>query len=209
MKFCTECGLMLERQWVIREGRERYVCTSCGATHYQNPRVIVGCLVCWRDQLLMCQRAQEPARGLWTVPSGYLECGETLEECAARETLEETGVVVEPASLDLSLIINMTAMQQVTVAFRVEVADKPAVCAGPECLTAAFVAEHEIPPAQIAWHKSWGEGLRRFFRELQSRQYTIQLITLGSDQGIGFSAREYRIAAETAGEITGQRMVGS
>jgi ADP-ribose pyrophosphatase YjhB (NUDIX family) len=199
MKFCAECGLALERQWVSREGRERHVCTACGTTHYQNPRVIVGCFVSWRDQLLMCRRAQEPARGLWTVPAGYLECGETMEEGAARETLEETGVVVDPASLELSLIINMTAVQQVTVAFRVELADKPVLCAGAECLEAAFVSEHEIPSAQIAWHRFWGEGLKRFFRELRSRHYTIQLTTLGPDHGAGFNAREYKIAGDAAG----------
>jgi len=210
MKFCTECGLTLKRQWIIREGRERHVCTSCGATHYQNPRVIVGCLVSWHDQLLMCRRAQDPASGLWTVPSGYLECGETMEEGAARETFEETGVVVDPASLELSLIINMTAMQQVTVAFRVELSDKPAVSAGAECLEAAFVSEHEIPPGRIAWHQSWGEGLRRFFRELRSRRYTIQLITLGSDKGVGFNAREYRIAGDAAaGGVTVQCLASS
>lgn len=199
MKFCAECGLTLERQWVVRDGRERHVCTACGATHYQNPRVIVGCLVSWHDQLLMCRRAQEPASGLWTVPSGYLECGETMEEGAARETFEETGVVIDPASLELSLIINMTAMQQVAVAFRVELTDKPSLCAGAECLEVAFISEHEIAPGQIAWHQSWGEGLERFFRELRSHHYTIQLITLGSEQGVGFNAREYRIAGNAAG----------
>jgi ADP-ribose pyrophosphatase YjhB (NUDIX family) len=207
MKFCAECGLTLERQWVVREGRERHVCNACGTTHYQNPRVIVGCLVSWHDQLLMCRRAQEPASGLWTVPSGYLECGETMEEGAARETFEETGVVVDPASLELSLIINMTAMEQVAVAFRVEMADRPSLCAGAECLEAAFIAEHEIAPGQIAWHQSWGEGLKRFFRELRSQHYTIQLITLGSDQGVGFNAREYRIAGDAAaGDTTSQRL---
>jgi 8-oxo-dGTP pyrophosphatase MutT (NUDIX family) len=120
-----------------------------------------------------------------------------MQEGAARETLEETGVVVDPASLELSLIINMPALEQVAVAFRVDVTEKPSLCVGAECLEAAFISEHEIAPRQIAWHQSWGEGLKRFFGELRSHHYTIQLITLGSDQGMRFNAREYRIAEDS------------
>ena len=195
MKFCSECGIAIVRTWVAEEGRERCICLSCGLTHYENPRVIVGCVVFWRDTILMCRRSQEPARGQWTVPSGFLECGETLEEGAARETFEETGVLIDPVRIDLCSIMNMTAIEQVAVSFRTELMTKPIIRPGPECLEVAFMTEQEIAKEQIAWRRSMGGGPQRLFNELRSGQFTIQLATIGSNQGVGFRSREYGIAS--------------
>ena len=71
------------------DDRERYVCTSCDMVHYQNPRIIVGCLVTYEDQVMLCRRAIEPRSGLWTLPAGFMENGETAEAGALRETWEE------------------------------------------------------------------------------------------------------------------------
>jgi 8-oxo-dGTP diphosphatase len=78
------------------------------------------------------------------VPAGFLECGEPLEEGAGRETLEETGVLVDPAALELYGVINIVDMNQVAVGFPVEVTDKPILRPGPECLQAAFFSESEF-----------------------------------------------------------------
>src|SRR5579862_3583106 len=86
MKYCNECGAAVARRWIDHDERERYVCLSCGTVHYENPRVIVSCMVCVADKLLMCRRAQEPGRGQWAPPAGFLECRETLQQGAARET---------------------------------------------------------------------------------------------------------------------------
>ena len=67
---------------------------ACGAIHYQNPKVVVGCLPEWKDQVLLCRRAIEPRHGLWTLPAGFLENGETVAAGAVRETLEEAGARV-------------------------------------------------------------------------------------------------------------------
>lgn len=171
------------------------MCTSCGAIHYENPKIIVGCLVSWGDRLLMSRRSQEPERGRWEIPAGFLECDETLEEGAARETLEETGVIVKPADLELCMVINMTAIQQVTIAFRVALADKPNVRLGAESLEVAFASEDWMSSNEIAWHGTWAGGLKRFFQEIRSCEYTIQLMTLGANQGVGFKSRTYGLAS--------------
>jgi ADP-ribose pyrophosphatase YjhB (NUDIX family) len=163
--------------------------------HYQNPRVIVTCAVCWRDTVLLCRRAQPPASGKWVMPSGFLECGETLEEGAARETFEETGVVLDPNRLDLYSVVNMTQIEQVAVTFRVQLAAKPEVQPGAECLEAAFFAEGEIPSGFLAWRESMGDRPQRFFDELRRGDFTIQLITIGSNHGVGFRSREYPIGS--------------
>ena len=113
MKYCCHCGSMVMRSVSVADGRERYSCPSCGSTHYQNPRVIVRCIVQHADSILMCQRAHEPARGQWEVPSGYLERGETLEEGAARETYEETGVSLDPKRLALYSVLSLATIDQV------------------------------------------------------------------------------------------------
>jgi ADP-ribose pyrophosphatase YjhB (NUDIX family) len=143
----------------------------------------------------MCRRAQEPARGQWTVPSGFLECGETLEEGAARETFEETGVIIDPGSLNLYSVVNLTAMEQVAISFRVTCETKPSVRPGPECLDAAFVSESEIPFELFAWRTVMGNRPQRFFSEVRSGQFTIQQITIDPFRRNGVESREYTIGS--------------
>jgi ADP-ribose pyrophosphatase YjhB (NUDIX family) len=207
MKFCSECGSRVARQWVADEGRERHVCTTCRIVHYENPRIIVSCSVCWDGKVLLCRRSQEPARGKWNVPSGYLECGETLEQGAARETLEETGVRIDPAALELHGVINMVDINQVAVGFRVEVFDKPILRPGPECLEAAFFAEEEFPQDELAWRLHVGKWVPGWFNEIRSRDYSILLGTLGSGRGGDFKSRLYRIKTGLPDGAVGNRPV--
>ncbi|MFN3920459.1 MAG: NUDIX domain-containing protein, partial [Methylohalobius sp.] len=76
------------------EDRERFVCEACGTIHYLNPKIIAGCLPLWQGKILLCRRAIEPRYGLWTLPAGFMELGESLEEAAIRETWEEAGAKV-------------------------------------------------------------------------------------------------------------------
>ena len=193
MKYCSACGAAVSRQWVDLDRRERDVCLSCNTIHYQNPRIIVSCIVVFEDRLLMCRRSQEPARGEWAIPAGFLECGETLEQGAARETYEETGVIVDPSRLDLSAILNITAIDQVMITFRAEMKTLPTVRPGAECLEAAFVSESEIADLEFAWRRSWGSVPERVFNELRSRDFSIRLISIGSNHGAGFTERDYKI----------------
>jgi ADP-ribose pyrophosphatase YjhB (NUDIX family) len=161
--------------------------------HYENPRIIVCCIVCWRDRLLLCRRAFEPGKNKWMVPGGFLECGETLEAGAAREAFEETGITIDPNDLALYSVVNMTAIEQVLISFRITLPSEPALRPGPECLEAAFMSEGEVREIEFAWRASMGDGLARFFNELRSGNFTIQLITLASDKGAEFKWREYQI----------------
>jgi ADP-ribose pyrophosphatase YjhB (NUDIX family) len=193
MKFCSECGAAVAFRWIEKDGRERCVCSSCGTVQYQNPRVIVSCIVAVGEKILMCRRAEAPGRGQWAPPMGFLECGETLQQAAARETLEEAGVRVDPDRLDLTALINLTAIEQVAVAFRVELPVAPLLCAGPECLEVAFLAEDEVPRGDLAWRGSLGPVPGEFFAELRSRDFSLNLITVGPRPGVGFARRNYKI----------------
>ena len=89
MQFCSGCGKSIERRIPDGEDRERHVCSACGVVHYQNPKMVVGCLVEHGGRILLCKRAIEPRRGYWTVPAGFLELGESAMHGAMRETREE------------------------------------------------------------------------------------------------------------------------
>ena len=99
MKFCSNCGATVELRVPEGDALPRFVCTACHTIHYQNPRMIVGCIVEWEDKVLLCKRAIEPRYGLWTVPAGFMENGETTFQGAARETLEEANARVEIGQL--------------------------------------------------------------------------------------------------------------
>lgn len=78
----------------IPEGddRERLVCTDCGFINYQNPKIVVGSVPVWQGKILLCKRAIEPRKGYWTLPAGFMEQGETVEEGVLREAFEEATV---------------------------------------------------------------------------------------------------------------------
>ncbi len=90
MNFCSACG---SSDLVLKvppgDNRPRRVCLSCGTVHYENPKMVVGTLVEVEGGLLLCRRAIEPRRGLWTFPGGFLELDESTAEGALRETYEE------------------------------------------------------------------------------------------------------------------------
>ncbi|ONM57066.1 Nudix hydrolase 23, chloroplastic [Zea mays] len=108
IKFCPACGSPTKLAIPDGDEKMRAVCSSCGRVHYENPKMVVGCLVEHDNKVLLCRRKIEPAYGLWTLPAGYLEVGESTAEGASRETLEEACADVEIVSpfaqLDIPLI---------------------------------------------------------------------------------------------------------
>jgi ADP-ribose pyrophosphatase YjhB (NUDIX family) len=193
MKFCSECGARLPVDEIAIRG-QCVVCAVCAKSHYHNPRVTVGCLAHYESQILMCRRAEEPARGLWSIPSGYLECGETLEEATARETFEETGVRVDPAKLELYDIINMTDIEQICVLFRVRLASAPIVSVGTECLEVSWMSENQIATHRLAWQAPLETEIRDFFQQLRAGIFAIRLVTLASTSGTEYSCRSYALS---------------
>lgn len=81
------------------DGRRRRVCPACGFIHYLNPTPAVGVLILRAGRLLLVRRKYPPHPGLWSLPAGFMEYGESPGECAARETLEETGLRVKVGKL--------------------------------------------------------------------------------------------------------------
>ena len=95
MNYCNKCGQKLTYRTPPGDDRSRHFCETCGTVHYQNPTMVVGCIPEIDDKILLCRRAIEPRCGMWTLPAGYLENGETVAEGAARDTYEEARAKVE------------------------------------------------------------------------------------------------------------------
>jgi ADP-ribose pyrophosphatase YjhB (NUDIX family) len=139
------------RQIPEGDNRERMVCADCGHIAYENPKVVVGAVVVADDRVLMCRRAIEPRKNFWTLPAGYMELGETLEEGAAREALEEAEAVI---SIDGILgIFSIARIGQVQVIFRARFAKPgpPAFAAGAESMEVRLFGADEIPWDEIAF----------------------------------------------------------
>jgi len=161
MKYCSQCSAAVELLIPEGDSLPRYVCTACHVIHYQNPKVVVGCIPEWEDKILLCRRAIEPRLGWWTVPAGFMENNETLAQAAARETLEEATARVEIG--DLYAIYSLPHISQVYVLFRAQLLDldfKPGI----ESLEVKLMNESEIPWEEMAF-RVIHDPLRRYFIE--------------------------------------------
>ena len=96
IKHCRACGAPAQYTVPADDNRERAVCGACGEIHYENPINVVGTVPVWGEQVLLCRRNIEPRYGLWTLPAGFMELGETTGDGAIRETIEEAGGDPQP-----------------------------------------------------------------------------------------------------------------
>lgn len=144
--------------------RERDVCGHCGFIDYRNPRIVVGSVLSFEGKILLCRRAIDPRKGYWTIPAGYLEIGESLEDGARREAFEEARVRVR---LDQVLgVYNVPRISQVQIIFRGRLTT-PEFAPGPESLDVGLFEWADIPWPDIAF-PTVGWALRHW-RESESR----------------------------------------
>ncbi|GFP79819.1 nudix hydrolase 23 chloroplastic [Phtheirospermum japonicum] len=112
INFCQWCGGSTKHEIPDGEEKARAICTRCGKIAYENPKMVVGCLIEHENKILLCKRNIQPSYGLWTLPAGYMEIGESAAEGAIRETWEEANAEVEVqspfAQLDIPLIGQVT-----------------------------------------------------------------------------------------------------
>ncbi|XP_038971316.1 nudix hydrolase 23, chloroplastic-like isoform X2 [Phoenix dactylifera] len=148
VSFCQACGNPTKE--VVPDGEEkvRAVCTVCGSIHYENPKMVVGCLVEHNEKILLCKRKIEPSYGLWTLPAGYLEIGESAAEGAVRETLEEACAEVEIVSPFAQLDIPLIGQSYIIFQARLKT---PHFSPGPESLECALFALDDIPFDSLAF----------------------------------------------------------
>lgn len=171
MKFCSDCGSSVSHRIPQGDNRPRFVCDQCDAIHYQNPRIITGCLVEHQNQILLCKRAISPRKGFWTLPAGFMENGETLEESALRETWEEAEARVDNPSL--YTVFNLPYINQVYIFYRGTLLNG-AFGAGIETLESRLFREEDIPWDSLAFptiHKV----LRFFYNDAKDKVFPVRI----------------------------------
>jgi ADP-ribose pyrophosphatase YjhB (NUDIX family) len=170
MKFCSQCGHSVRQRVPAGDNRPRYVCEQCEHIHYENPRIIAGCLPIYDDQVLLCKRAIEPRSGLWTLPAGFLENGETTSAGALREAREEANVNAE--IIELYTIFSLPHISQVYMFFRAQLLDLD-FSAGEESLEVGLFREHEIPWDNLAFPVI-GQTLKHYYEDRISDEFPIR-----------------------------------
>ena len=175
MKFCSLCGSSA-LEFRIPEGDTlpRYLCSACRTVHYQNPKVVVGCLPVWHEQVLLCKRAIEPRRGLWTLPAGFLENGETITAGAERETVEEANAHIDIGPL--YTMISLPHINQLYVLFRARLVDLD-FGPGEESLEVRLFDEADIPWGELAF-RTIGRTLRNFLLDRKLGSFPVHVSAL-------------------------------
>jgi len=134
-------------QTPVGDDRARRVCDTCGFIDYVNPKVVVGSVAQQAGKILLCRRAIEPRRGYWTLPAGFLEEHETVEEGALREAREEACAELR---LDgILAVYSIPRISQVQILFRAQLAG--GFAPGPESEAVALFAWEEIPWSELAF----------------------------------------------------------
>ncbi|MES2562676.1 MAG: NUDIX hydrolase [Pseudomonadota bacterium] len=174
MKFCSDCGAPVTHKIPPDDTLPRYVCDACGTIHYQNPRMIVGCIPEWEERILLCKRAIEPRLGLWTVPAGFMENRETTYQGAARETLEEANARVEMGPL--YALYNIPHINQVYMLFRARLLDLD-FHPGAESLETRLFDEADIPWDELAF-ATVRNTLRHYYDDRKKGSYGFHMGTI-------------------------------
>lgn len=149
------------------DDHERSVCTHCGFVDYQNPKIVIGSVAVWEGKILLCKRAIEPRKGFWTLPAGYLELGETVEDGARREAWEEAR-----ARLELERVLavySVPRISQVQIMFRARLLT-PEITAGVESEAVMLAGWKDVPWPDIAF-PTVGWALRQYWESRERTEF--------------------------------------
>ncbi len=174
MNYCNQCGASVV--WRIPEGEDspRFVCNSCHTIHYQNPKMVIGAIPVLDDKLLLCRRAIEPCLGKWTLPAGYLENGETIEECARRESMEEAFAKLD--NMQPYVLLNLPFINQVYFIYRADLLNSD-YRPGTESLDVKLVSPAEIPWDDLAFAVI-REVLKIYTEDLEKGSFPFRVIDM-------------------------------
>ena len=186
MKYCTECGQPVRIKVPPGDNRPRHVCDSCNTVHYQNPKIVTGTLPIWEDQVLLCKRAIEPRYGLWTLPAGFMEIGETTEQAAERESREEANANIDIQQL--YTVISLPHIDQVYMLYRASLSDLD-FYPGEETLEVKLFQEKHIPWQELAF-RTIHFTLQRFFEDRQKGLFPLHTHTIIANNRESVKANE-------------------
>ena len=175
IQHCRVCGQRTAYRVPNGDNRERAVCSACGEVHYENPLNIVGTLPVWGAQVLLCRRNIEPRFGLWTLPAGFMELGETAAQGALRETDEEAGAHIELQQL--FTLLNVVRVGQVHFFYLARMLDMH-LAPGPETIEARLFDEADVPWEELAF-RTVRTTLEHFFADRRRGRFELHTGDIG------------------------------
>ena len=181
MNFCSNCGEPLILRVPSGDDRPRFVCDGCETIHYSNPKMVVGSIPEANGKILLCRRAIEPRLGKWTLPAGYLENGETVLDCAKRESFEEALARVE--NLRPYALLNLPHINQVYFIFRAHLANHD-YGAGSESLEVKLYRPDDIPWSELAFPVIH-EVLKLYYGDLSTGKFPFRMVDMAQQLGVG------------------------
>jgi NADH pyrophosphatase NudC (nudix superfamily) len=152
VNFCASCGHAMETRSM--DGVERRACTHCTSVHWGNYSIGVGALIVKEGKVLLVRRAQDPGKGNWTNPGGYIEQLEPIEETIVREVFEESGVRTKVKKI-VALRDQPRAIHNIYIAFEMEYVDGEPQPDGVEVDEAGFFTLEEMNTMQVANFTKW------------------------------------------------------
>jgi ADP-ribose pyrophosphatase YjhB (NUDIX family) len=144
------------------DNRQRYCCDNCNEIIYQNPKIVAGCIAHFERKILLCKRAIEPRKNFWTIPAGFLENGESIENGAIRETSEEANLKVK--KLKLFQIYSIPRINQIYIIFLKKIRKVDSFSAGDETYDVRLFSFNEIPWDKLAF-QTVSKSLKKFIKD--------------------------------------------
>ncbi len=158
--YCSSCGQ--KNTYSEIEGRNRFHCRECNTIHYENPKP-TATLICPKgDSLLLVRRAFEPAKGMWNLPGGFMECNETLEQTSSRELYEETNLHGEAVEL-LGNCSHFDTMfgDVLLMGFEMKIEDWTPLKAGDDASEVGIFPLNDLPELAFICHQKMVEIYRK------------------------------------------------
>ena len=153
LEFCSNCGQ--KNRFGEKEGNKRFYCPRCHTIHYDNPKPTATLICPKNDSILLVKRAKEPGKGLWGLPGGFIERGETPEDGAERELLEETnlkGTVKQ--ILGTCSHFNTIFGDILLIGMEVQISNWSQTRAGDDALEATLFQLEDLPRLAFPCHKN-------------------------------------------------------
>ncbi|OFZ86790.1 MAG: ADP-ribose pyrophosphatase [Betaproteobacteria bacterium RBG_16_64_18] len=180
MNFCSNCGARIVVRVPDGDTLPRHMCEACGTIHYRNPLVVVGSIPEWKDQVLLCKRAIEPRLGMWTLPAGFMELGESVAQGAIRETIEEANARVELG--EMFTVLSVPHVNQVHIFYRAQLLDLD-FGPGTESLEVTLFREGEIPWKELAF-RTISMTLKHYYADRRQGAYRLHADEILAPRGM-------------------------
>ena len=165
--YCPTCGNKTREAIPPGDNIPRSVCHKCGHVHYENPKILVACIIYEGEKALWIKRAHEPDMGSWAIPAGFMERGETVQEAACRELQEETGVTLQPKEIKLYSVLSLPDLDQVYITYSAPLRSHE-FHVTEETLEVRLLSQCEVAGYELAYPAEMEQMIFSLYSELQS-----------------------------------------